>query len=122
MATIKAKAARLNIVIEQGADLDKTLTWKDSAGVPIDLTGFSAEMDIRDSQPDPITLYELSTVNGRIVLGGAAGTIQLLIPAADSEAFTWTSGVYDFELTDTSSKVRRLFKGTITIDPEVTRP
>lgn len=121
MAKIKAKAASLDITIEQGSDLDITMTWRDSNSALIDLTGYSAEMDIRDTVESVAVLFELSTVNSRIVLGGVLGTIQLLITAAESTAFTFTTGVYDLELTDPLGVVTRLIKGNVVIDPDVTR-
>ena len=64
-------AAKLNLTIEQGATYKKKFTWKDSAGVAIDLSGYSARMHIRKSKAssDP-PLVELTNTNGGIVLGG----------------------------------------------------
>lgn len=114
-------AGTYNITIEQGADFDLLMTWKDAAGTPIDLTGFSARMQCRASLADATLLLDLTTANGHIVLGGTAGTIRLLLTAAETAALTWTRGIYDLELVSSAGIVTRLLSGSIVVSPEVTR-
>jgi len=110
-----------NLTIEQGATLDLALTWKDAAGTPINLTGYTARLQVRPSIDSATTLLTMTTENGRISLGGAAGTIRLLLDAATTASLTWTSGVYDLELQSAGGTVTRLLAGTVTVSPEVTR-
>lgn len=100
MATpiLSAQAGKLNIVIEQGATFNPVLTYKDSLGALIDLTGFTARMQIRLKKTSATFLVELTTENGGIALGGVAGTITLLITDTASTALTFDSAVYDLEL------------------------
>lgn len=114
-------AVNLLLVIEQGATFNKRLTWKDSDGVPIDLTGYDARMKIREFTDSPSTLVSLTVANGRIFLGGALGTIDLFIRATTTELFSWEgNAVYDLELI-IGSEVVRLVEGNVTLSPEVTR-
>jgi hypothetical protein len=107
--------------VYQGATLDRTFTWKDSAGVAINLTGFTAAAQIR-TKIDGALLLDMTTANSRIVLGGAAGTIQLLVVSDDTRALKPVkNGVWDLELTDAAGKVTRLLEGDAFISPEVTR-
>jgi hypothetical protein len=110
---------RYNFVIVQGEDFDKTLTYKVN-GQPVDLTGFTARLQCRETPDAPVKLLELTTENDGIVLGGPAGTIQLLCPAEDNQAFTWRDGVYDLEL-ESGSLQKRLLEGSMSVSPEVTR-
>jgi hypothetical protein len=115
-------AGKLDITIEQGATFRKTLTWQDSAGAPIDLTGFTARMMIRQQLKDAAPLITLTTENGGITLGGVAGTIALYISDTDTEAMTIQKGVYDLELeAGGSGDVTRLVEGKVTMSLEVTR-
>ena len=41
-----------HFIIEQGATFKHTLTLRDSADAVINLTGYSAEMDLRKNQDD----------------------------------------------------------------------
>lgn len=118
---LKAKAGKLTIEIEQGTTFNPVLTWKDSNGTVIDITGYTARMQIRESITSDTLIDELTTENGGITLGGVLGTITLLISAADTEAYTFTTGVYDLEMISPAGTVTRLLEGTIKLDLEVTR-
>lgn len=122
MATKKLKeyAAELDIVIEQGSTFDVLLTWTDENAVPIDITGFSARMDIRDEIDDAAVILSLVSPTD-IVLGDAAGTIQLIIVDSVTEAFSFDDAVYDLELVSGGGVVRRILRGNITLSKEVTR-
>ena len=118
---IKNGVGQVDIQINQGSDLDIMMTYKDPSDLAVDLTDWTAEMDIRLKVDDATPIIELSTMNSRIVLGGVTGTINLLIDAADTEALSFKKGVYDLELTDTAGKVIRLIEGKVTLTTEVTR-
>lgn len=114
-------AGVLKLSVEQGATYKKKLIWKDSSGALVNLTGFTARMQIRKEIADATILLELTTENGGITLGGANGEIDLLISDTDTTAITWGSGVYDLEMIDTGSEVTRLVEGKVTVSFEVTR-
>lgn len=113
-------AGSYNITIEQGATFSLVVTWEDSAGSAVDLTGRTARMQIRDRVAATDTLIELTTENGRIALGGAAGTITLTITAADTAALDFRSGVYDLEIVN-GAVVDRILEGEVELNKEVTR-
>ena len=50
-------AGRYSFVIEQGATTDFEVIYNDSDGNPIDLTGYTARMSIRQSQISTSQLY-----------------------------------------------------------------
>lgn len=117
---ISQKAGKLNIVIEKGARFDPVLTWK-TAGVAVDLTSYTARMQIRATQSSETILIDLTTENGGIALGGAAGTISLVITNDVTEAIDWAKGVYDLELVSPSGYPTRLVEGIVKVRDEVTR-
>lgn len=115
-------AAKLKLLIEQGATFRKTLTWKSGTPlVPVDLTGCTARMQFREEIASAEPLITLTTENNGIVLGGTAGTIELVITATATAAITWTEAVYDLEIVFASGDVWRLVYGPVTVSPEVTR-
>jgi hypothetical protein len=108
--------------VEQGATFEAVLTWKNDDETPVDLTGYTARMQIRQTINDPTTEAELTTENGRIELGGVDGTITLMIPADVTEDFAWNDpAVYDLELISGTGKVTRVLKGNVELDEEVTK-
>lgn len=111
-----------NIVVEQGATFRKELTWKDNSGNPIDLTGYTAKMQIRKKHgaADPAAAT-LSDADGSITLGGASGTIILNMTSTITAALTLASGFYDLELTSGGGFVTRLLEGTYVLRPEITK-
>jgi hypothetical protein len=112
---------RFDITINQGATYELTVTWKDSAGTAINLTGYSARMQVRETYSSTSTIVSLTNGSG-ITLGGAAGTIAIAISATTTAALTAPfSGVYDLELVSAGGVVTRLLQGAATVSPEVTR-
>lgn len=114
-------AASHDILIEQGATFQLNLVWKDSSNVPINLTGYTARMQVRNKITDASPLLSFTTENGAIVLGGALGTIAITGLATLTDALTVRSGVYDLELVSPTGIVTRLVEGRATITPQVTR-
>ncbi|MEQ4716096.1 hypothetical protein [Nonomuraea sp. B19D2] len=106
------------LTLDQGATFRRVLRWLKGES-PVDLTGFSARMEIRDKAGGSL-LYRLDTTNGGISLGGAEGTVILHLPAATSAAWSWRTGVYDLELIEPNGDVTRLIQGGVQINPEVT--
>ena len=114
-------AGKHDIIIEQGATFRRVITWKDSAGTAIDLTGYTARAQARLTYDTAATIFSLTSAAG-ITLGGAAGTIAIVIAAGTTAALAapW-SGVWDLELVSGAGIVTRLLEGTANVSPEVTR-
>lgn len=85
---------------------------------PVDLTGATARMQIRD-QIGGQELLELTTDNGGLAITGP-GTITRTISAADTAAIAWASAVYDLEVQYPDGTVQRYLQGTVTVSREVT--
>jgi hypothetical protein len=114
-------AATYNFEVEQGTTLVKPLVYKDSLGAPVNLTGYSAKMQIRPSISSEEVLLELSTVNGKIVIVPLLGKLTLTMSPADTSALTSRRARYDLEITAGDGSVTRLIEGEITVSREVTR-
>ena len=84
-----------DITADQGSTFSRRITWLDSAGAPIDLTGYTAKMQVRETVDSTAVILELSTVNSRISLGGAAGTIDLTASATVMTAVAVVDAVPD---------------------------
>lgn len=113
-----AIAGTYNIIADQGANFDRVLTYKDSSGNPINLTSYTARMQIRTTVTSPDIVLEATTSNGYIALGGAAGTITIAIPANVMNFYG--SYFYDLEIVNAST-VTRVVMGTFMVRAEVTR-
>jgi hypothetical protein len=113
---------KVALKIYQGATFRWSATLKNgSPAVVTDLTGYTARMQIRGKITDAAPLVELTTENGGITLGDAAGTIDLFISHTDTTGFDWAAGVYDLELITPGGDVIRRIYGAVSVIPEVTR-
>lgn len=114
-------ATKHNITIERNATFQKKLTWRTKAKRPVDLTGFSALLQVRDKLGN--LLIEASTGNGRITITGLQGVIQIEISTVALAALQATNdAVYDLLLTAPDAKVYRLIEGKATIVTGVSVP
>ena len=117
MAVFKSK-----LTIYRGSTFRKRWTWKTGTpAAPVDLTGCTARMQIRSEVDSDTALVDLTTENGGIVLGGAAGTIDLYLSHTATTAITWESAVYDLEIIFANGDVQRKIAGAVIVSPEVTR-
>lgn len=119
-------ATKEDLYIEAGATFDRSWVWREtlengSLGDPVDLTGYTARMHIRRTLVDPDILVDANTENEQIILGGTAGTVQVLIPDEVTEEIGVTAGVYDLELESAGGYVYRLLEGKVKVSPNVTR-
>lgn len=114
-------AAVYNFEVLQGTSLVKSIVWKDSEGNPVNLTGYSARMQVRETVDSDEVLLELSTVLGNIQLTPLTGKVTLVFSPDDTSGAVWTRGKYDLELTSPSGFVTRLIQGKFTLSKEITR-
>src|SRR5262245_35909916 len=106
--------ATYHLVTYQGANLSQQFTWKDSNDALVNLTGYTARMMARTHIDAATPFITLTTENGGITLGGAAGTILLTMTAAQTAAITETVGLYDLELVSGGGIVTRFLQGMLT--------
>lgn len=121
ISSVVARAAIVNLVIEQGTDFSHIVGLTNSDGSVFNLTGYDARMQIRSTVSAATILYELTVGNGRIELSALAGQLRLNIPSAVTAAMTWRSGVYDLEIISGAGVVTRVMQGNATLSLEVTR-
>jgi len=130
-------AGKYNFIIEQGATTNFEFVYKDSSGNPIDLTGYTARMDLRPTPGASTSYLTLSSSLGPCGTGlnmsGSgglsaskpltSGSIGVYISAASSSALTFTEASYDLEIVSGSGNcavVTRLVEGKVTLSKEVT--
>jgi hypothetical protein len=115
--------ATLNLTMFQGASFDYNLVWNTTSGTvtsPVNLTNWSARMQVRESYDSTTPVLSLTSGTG-ITLGGTAGSILIEATPAQTEAIDSGQYVYDLEMVSPGSAVTRLVEGTLICDPEVTR-
>ena len=110
---------KYNMTCPQGATFSQQLTWLIDDN-PVNLTGYTANMQVREKHTSPIANLNLSTSNGSITLGGNLGTISLLVSASATAQLVPKDYVYDIEM-NSGGEVTRIIEGKFIVTPEVTR-
>jgi hypothetical protein len=115
-------ASTYDIDLEQGSTYSTVFTYTDSNGAAVNLTGFTARMQVRAVYAASGPSISLTTsAGGGISLGGAAGTVTVTVPAATSANLVAKNYVYDLELVSAGGVVTKLIRGKMKVLPEVTR-
>jgi hypothetical protein len=114
-------AVTYNDTIDQGADYYVNFQYKDSAGVAINLTGYTAAMQLRFTPESATAVLSLSSPSNGITITGATGLVAVRITAAQTTTLSPIIYAYDLELTSGAGIVTRLVQGNFTVSAEVTR-
>lgn len=110
---------KYNMVCPQGTTFSKQLSCS-SGGLPLDLTGSSVRMQVREKYSSVNPVLTLTTENGKITLGSQTGVISLLVDAQTTASLVAKQYVYDLEIVS-NEVVTRLLEGKFVVTPEVTR-
>ena len=110
--------AKLDLCLYRSDNFSHQITWLDDSGDPIPLTGFTAKMEARRKVGG--TILMTATQTSGLVLGGAAGTIDILLTTLQTD-IAFLDNVYDLQVTSPTSVVTTLVQGAFTVIQDVTR-
>lgn len=111
---------QVNFLCPQGSTFDKTITYKIDE-VPVDLTGYSSRLQVREFHYSTSALLDLSSPDNGMTMGGSAGTINIFIDSSTTTDLSAGNWVYDLEIESSGGIVTRLIEGAFIVSPEVTR-
>lgn len=115
-------AAKYDMQITKGAKFVRTFVIQKN-GVDLDMTGYSARLQVRVTVNDPTALLTLTVGDGLTITAGPPGKITITLTNAQTAALAWTTGVYDIRIVEPDGDVLEPpFGGTITVVPMVTQP
>jgi hypothetical protein len=113
--------ANHDFTIYKNETFDKTLTIRDKeTESPLDLTGYSADLDVRSSAEDVSEALTFTSGSG-LTLGGTNGTVRLQKTASETGALTSGRYVYDLRLVDGSGDSEYILEGQFNVYDTVTR-
>ena len=112
---------RYDLTIYQGSTFSKSIQIRESDGLtPVNMTGYTARLQMRETFDSSTILVTLTTENGGISIDGATGSIVLTMSATATAALTWTAARYDLEIVS-GATVYRPIEGKVKVSREVTR-
>lgn len=130
---------QVNVIIPQGSDVYEFFTFysDELQTQPLDLTGFSAETQVRLTSDSPSVILKLLSSTGDIIIGAVEtnGIISTGDPVNGSIAIKYQSSVTSLikfkgdsfegfralEITDATGRIKRVLDGTFTLTKEIVR-
>lgn len=115
-------AGKYDFSIEQGTSFTLSLIYKDSEGIPVDLTGWCARLIWKTNSG--IDTFSTETINSqyRFDIDEPNGKLILQFPASITNNFSFTTAKYDLELqspddhyTGGGKYTTRILYGTVTL-------
>jgi hypothetical protein len=113
-------AVQYIVEIDQGADWFFNVTYENPAGTPVNITSYTAALQLRSLPESTIAILSLATGSG-ITITGAAGLVAVRATAAQTGAIIAGDYYYDLEITSPQGVVTRLVQGQALVNPQVTR-
>lgn len=113
-------AVSYNVTIDQGATWYLNVEYDNPNGTPVNLTGYTAALQLRSLPESATAVLSLSTGLG-ITITGATGLVAISATATQTRAIDEGTYYYDLEITSPAGVVTRLVQGQAVVTPEVTR-
>lgn len=111
-------SAKYNLVCDQATTFNFQFTINNDS-TPWDLTNYTGTMTVRPFVGASTTTVVASTANGRMVLGGVTGSINITIDATTTGNISAGRYAYDLVL-DSGTEVTRILEGKFVVTGAVT--
>lgn len=106
-----------NFELIQGDTFIRTIRYKNSSGVPIDLSGSSIQLDIVPISSSPKLIYSLDDYI--FSANPSEGVFQINIPASVTQSFRWKRANYEITITFMDLSVKHILQGTISVQRDL---
>lgn len=112
-------AGALNITHKRGDTFQRNFTITDDDDNPIDLTGYTCRLQIRENASRDAVLS--ATTSNYISITGASDNIITVVVPASLMSFDARSYLWDLEVTSTGSVTETWLAGTFTLVQDITQ-
>jgi hypothetical protein len=113
-------AVQYIVEIDQGADWFFNVTYENPAGTPVNITSYTAALQLRSLPESTTAVLSLATGSG-ITITGPSGLVAVHATAAQTGGIIAGDYYYDLEITSPLGIVTRLVQGQAILNPQVTR-
>ena len=111
----------VNFKIVQGDTFNISVQYIDSNNNPIDLTGYSAKMDVRNSPGGKILCASINSSNG-ISIDNSTGTLDITFNPSQTKKFTIPSAAYHLKIINNSNNDQStILKGYFSVTPVIVK-
>lgn len=109
----------MSVSVYRGDTWERVWQLKDAAGAPIDLTGASARLQVRNPENDEV-MASASTVDAKLSITAAEGKITMVMPYAEM-ALAGGSYPFDLEVTYADGRRRTYERNLLVVIEDITR-
>ena len=111
----------VNFKVVQGDTFSIRVTYTDSSSSPIDITDFSARMDVRNEQGGKILCASITDSNG-ITIDGENGILDIEFTPSQTRKFTTPSAAYQLKIINSGTNEQNtLIYGYFSVSSAVVR-
>ena len=108
-----------NLTCDKNTSFSKDVIWTDDTGVPVDLTGFHAFMQVRE-YPSRTLVLDLSDTTTGITVDVGHSKIVIGLAPADTAAAKVGIHRYDLIAVSPSGEKKKLIEGQFVINDTIT--
>jgi hypothetical protein len=108
-----------NFEITQGDTFNLQLTYYDEMQNPIDITGYTVVMEIRDKPGSRVLSAQCSIGDGIIISDAVNGVISIEVSSVKTKVIPYPKAVYQIQVTDQNGSKTTLVQGWFTVNPGV---
>jgi hypothetical protein len=113
-------AGQKNFEVDQNATFTFIVEYKDNNNLPIDLTGATAKMQVRDTKGGTKLAFSLTSPSGGIVIDPTNGKLTIKITPTQTNKLFYPKSSYDIMITDSNANKIKLLEGFMTLSRSVT--
>lgn len=113
-------AAQKNFEVDQNTTFSFTVEYLDNNNLPINLTGATAKMQVRDTKGGSKLSFTISSPFEGIVIDGPEGKVTCTMTPAQTSKLFHPKSSYDLMITDTNNTKTKLLEGFLTLSRSVT--
>jgi hypothetical protein len=113
-------AGQKNFEVDQNATFTFIIEYKDNDGLPIDLTGATAKMQVRDTKGGSKLAFSLTSPSGGITITPLLGKLTIKMTPTQTNKLFYPKSSYDIMVTDSNSNKIKLLEGYMTLSRSVT--
>jgi hypothetical protein len=113
-------AGQKNFEVDQNTTFSFIVEYKDNNGLPINLTGATAKMQVRDTKGGSKLAFSLTSPSGGIVIDPTNGKLTIKITPTQTSKLFYPKSSYDIMITDSNANKIKLLEGFMTLSRSVT--
>ena len=113
-------AGQKNFEVDQNATFSFIVEYKDNDGLPIDLTGSTAKMQVRDTKGGSKLAFSLTSPAGGITITPLLGKLTIKMTPTHTNKLFYPKSSYDIMVTDSNGNKIKMLEGFLTLSRSVT--